>query len=167
VTLQILVLALLISRIDSAQAASLKMKVEGIRYPSLADQARIQGEVEFYVKEGKIDVVHGHPLLAPAAELNLRNLEPYLPTNVHAIYIFKLSPQPKVEIIRVPKGDRFERAILRLLHLDTEKAVMTYHCEPKQGDPSIYELDEKTGELRIRVFGGVHCLMDSTQKASR
>jgi TonB family protein len=61
-------------RVDGAEQAKRILKQAQPEYPSLARQARIQGEVRFNAiigKDGRVrelTLVSGHPLLAPAAE---------------------------------------------------------------------------------------------------
>ena len=43
----------------------LKSKLTRVHYATLAERARIQGDVRLNVKNGLITVISGHPLLAP------------------------------------------------------------------------------------------------------
>ncbi len=45
--------------------------LEGFKYPELARSARVGGTVKFVVTSGGIQLLSGHPLLAPAAKSNL------------------------------------------------------------------------------------------------
>ena len=52
----------------------LRARVATVRYPPLAEQARIQGDVRLEVNSGVVTFLSGHPLLAPLAINNAKTL---------------------------------------------------------------------------------------------
>jgi hypothetical protein len=46
-------------------------KLDGFKYPKLAQAARVQGTVQFLVKSDGVQLLSGHPMLAAAARSNL------------------------------------------------------------------------------------------------
>ena len=45
--------------------------LEQLWYPSLARHARIEGQVQFVINSGVVQLVSGHPLLIPIAKANV------------------------------------------------------------------------------------------------
>jgi hypothetical protein len=106
--------------------------LDGFTYPALARAARIQGTVQFLVKSDGIQLLLGHPLLAPAARSNLEKwATPYaLSTPLSITYIFRLTVGTGPQIVEVndPIGDSFDRFFLRLFHLPVTRRLKVEVC---------------------------------------
>src|SRR3989442_1799513 len=96
---------------DSRLASS----IEALRFPPLARQARIQGDVRLRSGSDGITVVNGHPLLAQVAVANLKELGKLSEAEGDVIYHFLFVDETEIRATRttVKKGNRFGRLILR------------------------------------------------------
>jgi hypothetical protein len=70
--------------------SELASKIEAVRFPPLARQARIQGDVRLHSGPEGIMPVNGHPLLAPFALDNLKELGKLSDAEIEAVYHFVL-----------------------------------------------------------------------------
>ena len=69
----------------------LRSKVMSVHYASLAEHARIQGDVRLSVNSGVVTLVSGHPLLVPVAVASARAFGSIQSqTNVDVMYHFIL-----------------------------------------------------------------------------
>jgi hypothetical protein len=121
-----LVIALLVSLSASAQDTSgLALQVEAVRFPSLARQARIQGDVRLRSGPDGVTVVSGHPLLTPTAVDSLKGMGKISEGIIEATYHFVFVDNTEIQVTtRIEKrGNRFERLILRALNKQTERIV--------------------------------------------
>ena len=85
--------------------------------------ARIQGSVRFSINpvNGTATLVSGHPLLAPAAKLNLSKWR-FAPPFEEAIFVeyqFDVEGEPKIVKRRVPRGGAFDRFFQRMFRMRT------------------------------------------------
>ncbi len=137
----------------------LRPKIAGIRYPPLAEAARIQGDVHVAFNAGVVTLVSGHPVLAQTALKSARALGSIQSaTNLDMAYHFIL-----VDTATVPtsttaqRGNAFERSILRILGLKTEKVVVTYSCQ--EGVPPPNEIKIAGGIVEVWIDGTPRCFM--------
>ena len=126
---------------------------DGIRYPPLAKQARIQGDV--VISHGT--VVSGHPILVPAALQGLPSLGlAHGDENVVFHFVvrdagFWLRPQ----VVR--SGSAFERFIWRLLGTKTGYTIEyeVYGCGGPSG-PSY--VDYSGAQIEVWVYAPTTCV---------
>ena len=161
-----LVVRVALAQTEGGEPAS---KFTEVRYPPLAEQARIQGDVHLRIGSGVVTVVVGHPLLVSRAVENANSLKSMLSEmNLDVTYHFVLvdtatSVQPWVN---VKKGDAFERAILRRFGFKTEKTVLEYRCQEGTAPPNTVKASWPTVE--IWVYGRTFCLQtESTDLLAR
>jgi hypothetical protein len=66
---RIFIVALVLLGTASAQISedALKSRIMGVRYPLLAEQAQIQGDVQLALNAGEVSLLSGHPLLTQTA----------------------------------------------------------------------------------------------------
>jgi hypothetical protein len=110
----------------------LRSKLTSVHYAPLAEQARIQGDVRLRLNSGVVTLVSGHPLLAPIAVESARALgsiqsEVSLDLTYHFVLVDTAKSVPTLTTVK--RGNAFERAILRVFGLKTERVVHGYRCE--------------------------------------
>ena len=138
-------------------------KVEAWKYPNLARQARIQGDVRLQFRSGVPGVTSGHPLLAPSALENLKSLGE-LPDAANVVYHFVLL-ESTVEVTRttVKKGDAFDRFFLRLLRIRTERTVEETKCVSDADSAPKNRIDLTRNPVEVWIYGVVPCLQVETR----
>ena len=140
--------------------ARLKAKVASLRYPPLAEQARIQGDVHLEVDSGAVKLISGHPLLAHLAVNHAKTLGSLQgQTKFDVTYHFVFAPIVPATIT-VQRGNAFERAILRVFGFKAEKVVQNDGCEARPAPPSDIKAAGSTAE--IWVYGRTVCAMPET-----
>jgi TonB family protein len=138
-----------------------------LNYPPLARQARIQGQVhlEFFVSPRgdvvAVNVLSGHPMLAPAASENVRSWKFATPKTFPAddqryetIFDFEISE----EILEVPADSNALVTFDTFRHVRIETAAVPIDNHHKSDCPSEEEkrppsLNERTTSSRCRVRG--------------
>ena len=137
---------------------TLESKLESVRYPPIARQARIQGDVRLLCKPNGVAPIAGHPLLVSSVIENLKGLEKIQAGDVEVIYHFALvDPMviSKSKVVR--KGDAFDRLILRILHLKTERVVEEYDCVEDPNQPR-NRADTSRSPIEVWIYGAIPCL---------
>jgi hypothetical protein len=137
----------------------LRSEIKAVHYAPLAEQARIQGDVHLNVKSGVVTLLSGHPLLATIAVESAKAFGPIKrKTDFDMIYHFVLvdTATSVPTSITVPRGNVFERAVLRVLGLKTEKAVLDYRCQ--EGAPPENDVKIAAAVIEIWIFGKTRCL---------
>jgi hypothetical protein len=129
-----------------------------VRYPPLAEQARIQGDVHLNVNPGAVTIVSGHPLLAQTAVESAKAFgsilgRSNLDVTYHCVLVettISVSTSTKVK-----RRNAFERVVLRIFGLKTEKVVTDYRCEE-----GVAHTDSKVAGqvVDIWVYGRTRCL---------
>ena len=162
-----LAVAFVLLRVAAAQTSedALRSKIAGVRYPPLAEQARIQGDVRVNVKSGIVTLELGHPLFAQIAIDNAKTLGSILrETDLAVTYHFVLdTPATSVPTsVTLKRGNALERAVLRMFGLKTEKVAVEYRCEA--GVPLPNDLSVAGPVIEIWIHGREHCL--ETQNAT-
>ena len=138
----------------------LRSQIATVRYAPLAEQARIQGDVHLKLNSGVATVLSGHPLLAPIAVESAKALGPVQGrTELDVTYHFVLVDTVLTSMI-VKRGNAFERAVLRMFGLKTEKIV--YGCQ--EGIPPANDVKLAVPVIEIWIYGGTQCLQ--TQEAT-
>lgn len=129
--------------------------IQAVHYAPLAEHARIQGDVHLNVKSGVVTLLSGHPLLAPIAVESAKAFGSIQgKTDVDITYHFVLVDTATGVPVTVPRGNAFERAVLRVFGLKTVKVV--YRCQ--EGAPPANDLKITGAVIEIWIFGGTHCL---------
>lgn len=134
-----------------------------MRYIPLAEQARIQGDVHLNVKSGAVTVLSGHTLLAPGAVENAKTVasiqgEADLDMTYHFVLVDTFKSVPTS--VTVPRGNVFERAVLRVFGFRTEKVVVVYRCE--EGAPPPNDFTVAGAVIEIWIYGRVRCMQTET-----
>lgn len=138
---------------------ALKSKIAGVHYPLLAESARIQGDVRLNLKSGAVSLLSGHPMLAQIAVESAKAFESIQgETNLDVTYHFVIdTPFNSVRTSKtVKRGNAFERAVLRMFGLNTEKVTVVYDCERAVPPPS--DLKITGAVIEIWVHGREVCL---------
>ena len=150
------VVALVLVGAASAQTTEggLRSKIKAVRYAPLAEQARIQGDVHLNVESGVVTLLSGHPILAPIAVESAKAFGSIQgKTDVDMTYHFVLVDAATNVPITVPRGNAFERAVLRVFGLKTVKVV--YGCQ--EGAPPANDLKTAGAVIEIWIFGRTRC----------
>lgn len=129
---------------------ALRSEAHAIRYPLLAEAARIKGDVHLRLSSGAVTVISGHPLLVHAAEENAKTLGSVEGQgDLDVTYHFVIINLRACRETRVKKGDAFDRAILRMLRLKTEATVSI--CD--DGIAPLSDLWRSGQRIEIWVWG--------------
>jgi hypothetical protein len=161
------VIALLAPLAASAQDTSgLVSKVAAMPYPSLAFQARVQGDVRLRSGPDGIIVISGHPLFTDAAVNNLKGLDKLSDVEIEATYHFVLVANAEFQVVRrvEKKGNRFERLILRTLNKKTEKVVEYSQCVEGETKNKVVFTENR---LETWINRSVPCLMIQKSQIAR
>ena len=103
-------------------------KLAAIRYPDLARRTRIQGDVRVVIDAGAARITSGNQLLSPGAIETAKALVPGA-DSAEILFHYQLEDVcTRVKQRIEPKGDAFDRMILRLLHLPTFRVVFYTDC---------------------------------------
>jgi len=142
----------------------LRSIIKVVRYPSLAEQARIQGDVHLNIKSGVVTVLSGHPLLARIAVKNAKAVGSIQgKTDIDMTYHFVLV-DTTISVptsIAVPRGNALTRALLRVFGRKTEQVVLVNQCEEGAAPPA-NDLKIADTVIEIWIFGGSHCIQTNT-----
>ena len=155
------VIALILVRAASAQTSEdgFRSKIKSVHYTPLAEQARIQGDVHLNVKSGMVTLLAGHPLLARIAVESAKAFGSIQgETDLEMTYHFVLvdTTTSVATSITVPRGNAFERAVLRVFGRKTVKLVLDYQCQ--EGDPPANDLKIAGAVIEVWIFGRSRCL---------
>jgi hypothetical protein len=159
------IVACLLVEAPFAQTAedALKSKLTSVHYAPLAEQARIQGDVQLSLNNGVTTIISGHPLLAPTAVASATAFgsiqsETNFDLTYHFVLVDTTTSVPTVTTVR--RGNALARAILRVFGLKTEKVVHGSRCEEGAAPPN----DSKVNGAAIEawIYGRTHCLQTNT-----
>ena len=139
-------------------AGEIVSKVEAVKYPSLARQAAITGEVRLRAGAAGVAVISGHPLLVQAASENLKELGGISEPDTDVIYHFAFVNTPvRVTRTTVKRGNAFDRLILRALRMKTERVVEGYDCaDPRDLPKNRIELSKDPVE--VWIYTSIPCV---------
>ncbi|MCU1336412.1 MAG: hypothetical protein JWO19_1993 [Bryobacterales bacterium] len=141
----------------------IKYDLTGLTYPRIGRLARVQGVVTLKLTpsetESEIELISGNVLLVREPTDNLAKWRTNQPVTVN--YIFKLT-DPETAIVRVPKGDAFDRLILRMFHLATyteEKQCLQLSGSDlsQVTEPRVVQQSPLT--MEVRVAAPTSCLI--------
>jgi len=139
-----------------------KYDLTGLAYSRVGQLARVQGVVKLELipnEDGQeVRLLSGPPLLVQQPKDNLAKWRTNQPLTVN--YIFRLG-DPDISKVRVPKGDAFDRIILRIFHLATY--TEEYHCKrssDKLSEPKVVQQSPLI--LEVEIVGGTNCLQTET-----
>jgi len=154
------VLALLFIGVALAQTPQneLKSKIGAVRYPPLAEAARVQGDVHLSLKSGVVTFLSGPPLLAQAALDGAKALAPIqggvdLDLMFHFVFVDTVTSVPTP--MTVKRGNALERAVLRMFGFKTEKVVVYNVCQSGVATPSDLRISGATVE--VWIYGRTPC----------
>jgi hypothetical protein len=151
-----------------SEEPKIAVNLDGFRYPPIARQARIQGNVVLRVRAGRREIFSSaNPLLTPVAEDNLKTwmLPPLATGNYLVTYHFSILPAgTKPET--VPIGNSFDRFFLRLVHAKTVKVVQRCYNETGTEDAARSTTHEAGGDLLIDVFATTKLGCQATTEGS-
>jgi|SRR6267142_1402197 len=142
-------------------------KVEAMVFPPLPRMARIQGDVRLRSGTEGVTLLSGHPLLAPAAVDNLKDIGKLSEANSEVVYHFVLGGTSTfVTRTKVKKGNALTTFILHALRMKTEEVVEHAECVPDPRPKN--RIDITKNPIEIWIYGLGACLqVDATQIASR
>lgn len=142
-----------LSALAQSEEPKIVVDLDGFRYPPIAKQAHIGGDVVLRLS-GQEVVSVGNPLLAPAARDNVRTwtLPPLRTGRYKVTYHFEILDPPRQH--SVPIGNGFGRFFRRLVGAPT-KTVVFYRCEetPTPPDPAPRFTVSTGSDVAIDVFG--------------
>lgn len=150
------------SIVAQTPSPELSARLRAIRYPPLAELARVQGDVRVHLESGEAAVVSGPPLLRATAIESAKTVASLGALNGDLIYHFLIDGEIEtVQVSRiVPIGDAFDRAVLRLFHLKPYKIVTEFECHGREPVPSDFGADGAT--IEIWVHGRNRCIQTMT-----
>jgi hypothetical protein len=140
----------------------LRSSVTAIRYTPLAEAARVQGDVRLNVRSGVTTLISGHPLLTRLAAEHAKFIGSMQgETDLDVTYHFVLVDNTRVQApIKVPRGNAFERAVLRALGIRTTKVVLEDQCQ--ENAPPANDLKIIGAMIEVWVFGRARCIKTET-----
>jgi len=138
----------------------LRSRLTSVHYAPLAEQARIQGDVRLRLNSGVVTLISGHPLLAPIAVESAKALGSIqnLDVTYHFVIVDTAKSVPTSTIVK--RGNAFERAMLRVFGLKTEKVVDGYRCESGIAPANDVRVNDAVAE--VWIYGRTHCLTTET-----
>jgi len=139
-----------------------KYDLTDLFYPRVGRLARVQGTVKLeLIPNGagqEVKLLGGPALLVQRPKDNLARWRTDRPLSVN--YVFRLG-DPEIVKVKVPKGDAFDRMVLRLLHLATYTEVS--QCR-ELGDlvnnPRLVQESPLT--IKVEIVARVGCLNTET-----
>src|SRR5581483_216141 len=146
-----------------ARAEDVASTVAKVRYPPLAEHARIQGDVHIEVQAGVVALISGHPLLREVAIettklLGSMNNQTSFDLTYHFVLADTATGVPTSTTVK--RGNALERAILRVFGFKTEKVVQSYQCESGVAPANRVKTDG--GGVEVWIYGRSFCLETET-----
>jgi hypothetical protein len=145
----------------SAQSSEdgLRSQIRAIHYAPLAEAARVQGDVHLKVSSGVVTLLSGHPLLAQIGVESAKAFgsiqgETNLDVTYHFVLVDTATSVPTS--MTVPRGNVFERVVLRMFGFKTDKVVIEYRCQ--EGVPPANDLKIAGAVIEIWIYGRSRCL---------
>jgi hypothetical protein len=149
---------------------ALKSRITNVRYPPLAEAARVQGDVHLARNAGMLTVLSGHLVLVQTALESAKAFasiqsETNLDLTYHFVLVDTVTSVPTS--MKVPRGNVFERAVLRLFGLKPEKVIVEYRCQEGVAPPN--DLKIGCASVEIWINGRSFCIQTEaeTLRASR
>jgi len=139
-----------------AVAQPIEDKLAALQYPRIAGMVRVQGDVGFAIDAGAARVLSGNQMLATGAIENARMLVGTTDP-VELLFHYQLvDAGSRIVQLREPKGDAFDRLILRLLHRPTFRMVDA--CAETRDNLPPARADLTTKPIEVWIYEGVRCL---------
>jgi hypothetical protein len=138
----------------------LRSQIKAVRYPPLAEQARIQGDVHLKLDSRAAQVLSGHPLLAPIAVESAKQFVSILgKAEIDVTFHFVFVDTTTSVRTSVKRGNAFERAFLRMFGMKTEK--VQNRCE--EGIAPVSDLKVEDRNIEVWIYGKMWlCLQTET-----
>src|ERR1019366_2714957 len=140
---------------------ALRERIAAVRYAPLAAAAQVQGDVRLRIDSGKVALLSGPPLLASTAIESAKALgSTQGEANLEVTYHFSL-----VKALDVPtstlvkRGDAFDRLVLRVLGIKTEKVVVDHQCQKAVPPANIFKVAGTV--IEVWIYGAAWCLTTS------
>jgi hypothetical protein len=144
----------------------LKSKIAGVRYLPLAEAARIQGDVHLSLNSGVATVLSGHPMLAHQAAIESAKAFGSIQgeTKLDVTYHFALvdTDNSAATSTTVPRGNAFERAVLRMFGRKTEKVVLDHSCQERV--PPANDLKVSGAVIEVWIYGRARCIQNNAER---
>lgn len=137
----------------------LRSKIQGIHYLRLAEMPRVQGDVHLKVSDGVVSLLSGPALLTQTAVEGTKSFVSLLGGgDFDVTYHFGFVFVDRMKRTTIKKGNTFERSLLRLVGLKTEKVVLV--CE--DGPDPLSDFKIADANIEIWVSGASHCVQTET-----
>ena len=145
-----------------------KYNLTGLTYPRVGQLARVQGVVQLQlipdVAGQEIKVLSGPPMLVSQAKDNLAKWRTNQPITVN--YLFRLTDA--IVKVRVPKGNAFDRLLLRMFHLATytEESRCESSNKTSTSGPRVVQQSPLIAGDRNHGFGAVPQYRNLTRRVT-
>jgi len=162
-------LAVAFGAFAQSEEPRLVVNLDGLRYPPIARQARIRGDVAFEVSAlGRKLMSESSLLLSRPAQENLATWTlPPLETGRYLIsYHFDFVEEGGMRQVTVPIGNKFERIFRRLFRAPTTRIVSRCY-DGRDADPPPRYTAVQDGDVKIDVFVGSVAGCLQTEEASQ
>jgi hypothetical protein len=141
-------------------ADELRSKIGSVRYPPLAEAARVFGDVHVRVKSGTVTFLSGPPLLAQTGVENAKAFGSILGEgDFDVTYHFVFAGGGTTSVLTpmtVKRGNAVGRAVLRMFGFKTEKVVLEYQCQSTAARAS--DLRISGANIEVWVYGRDRCV---------
>lgn len=157
---RVCVVAVCLSYASAQPPPDLGNRIASLRYPPLAEQARIQGEVSFVVRQNVPADLKGHPLLVYDANRSWEALKIVAPDGFMVRFHYILDQEPVIRHTKhqTPRGNGFDRLWLRLFHQPTTRAEEKWDCDDRgPHQPSTVQFDQQGLPVEITLHGKMVC----------
>lgn len=151
-------LLLSIALIAQSAEETVRSNLASMKYPLLAEQARVQGVVHVKIESGRVTLLSGHPLLAPSAIANSDQLtsilgNPYADLTYHFVLTDSTTTVRRQRTVK--RGNALTRRMFRVIGVKTEKVIQESVCENVPAAPPRIEADGKT--IHVWIHGRSLC----------
>ena len=132
----------------------LRSIVSGIKYPPLAETARVMGAVKVAVNTGEVTVISGSPLFrqtAVDAANRIATLEDDYSADITVHFALAPVVTSSPVTVSVKRGNAFERVLLRTFGRKTEKQITAQHYRIDDAPPNTFRIGGNS--IEIWIFG--------------
>jgi len=138
-----------------------KYNLKGLTYPRVAHLARVPGVVQLQLIPNEagqeVKLVSGPALLVLEASENLAKWRTNRPVTVN--YIFRLTDPA---MVRVPKGNAFDRLWLRMFHLATYTERPDCESSTKISTSGPRAVQQSPMIMEVEIMATVPCVQTET-----
>ena len=136
----------------------IEQRLAALYYPKLPRMARVQGDVRVAIESGVPRFVSGPPLLSGPESLGnakavAAGMEP-----AELVLHYKLIDVTFTQEWIEPRGDTFERFLLRLFHISTSHVVKGTHCVESQEIVPPNRADFTRNPIEAWIYGKAVCI---------